>query len=570
LIIVGIIVIGLILLIVFRRRVFSPHVSLVEPAIQIGDPQNAIERRAVIQQALVDGVGYYDEPNVGECMPVNPGQSLCHQPGVRTVVRRCIPNSVTSRGCVTSQGMTYDMKVEEETCVPLCRASIWSSVVSSGCTRPPLPPEGCYTSNTGTLTRSQTCVPNDAFGTNTCTYRRSFNSTEPIPTGCSLDQIGTVVTCSVGTTLITEEQCLADFGDEQNCGVWRVDSTQPCSFSDAPLRSQACQRPGGGLFTDDVDILKPGWVPQGMSCVKASDSTQSTSICPPVPDCVESSQAYSALTAAQTTLQPVVLCGHPPGCIRKCLFYPDVDSTHTGLRSIIGTFQIITLVNEGNVYSLGLNNVPCPSLGGNFIRGASLRNTAPLGDCFGDPLKPLEDTPSLLINMSTIAASPQTHHLSSDCKLGIDQAVVPSKSIVQMSSLYVTFRPTRNIVDPNVLYCNIFAILGQRYLGVLTVNSSNLAWTHSNFDTSSGAEFKVSFLSDNTYSIRLADDTPVTSVTTDKQTLNLDNVQLIMRVTDFNALHEILRDRQTRLNPQSCNAMYSYPPPRTYPRPDVV
>lgn len=551
------------------------------------------------EQALLRGFGYYGDSVDGECVTTTI-PSHCGETGSKTVTRQCIPNPKTGRGCIGPNGkQSFATIVDTQACTIMCRSSIWTNEVKGVCILPPLStlsPGGskiCYPPDTkGEQTITKTCVAHDAVGINSCIYEQppppnsGGGSGTTIPPECTQDPIGSTVTCNIGYTLQTTQPCDVDLGS-QICGEWVLPNGNSCMYSNTQGNFNICRGPTGIPYTNETDLLSAGWADIPMVCLAP---TGVSGICEPIPPvsnketggCVTQSQAFDALSKSQTTSQPVILCGTPPGCVRSCTFTSTssfingvgagVDRWVPELQALIGNAQILAQSVGSDIYGLGLNNVPCPGPEGKFIEGASIRTTVELSDCFGDPLFPLENTPCLWINATSIASRPSTFGISSIC--------TNAEDILRMSSLYITFVPTQlvSVSGPNVLRCNILGVLGKNYTGYLNRFGQNVIWVQTDINTlqeSKASEFIVTLTNEGKLNIRFDDNSNIITPSTGPMSpLTFNSVTPIQRISldasTINSFYIILNQRQTRLNPQSCNIMYSYPPPPSYPRPDIA
>lgn len=538
------------------------------------------------QQALAAGYGYYDEPVSSDCLTMTL-PSRCSDTGIITQVQRCVSNPSTGRGCLDNKGnQTFATIITRKSCLPLCRSSGWVNQVTGQCRIPvEMPRLGrrvkrqrgtplklasnssiepvCYPRDVvGVQTVSKTCAPIDATGPNTCTYEYPYTitpETPPIPPECKLGP-NNQVTCSVGYTYTVEEPCIPNLDEDKVCGVWRLQEGETCTYSGSPIKTNDCRNPKGGKYTSDTDILDVGWTTLPMTCVRDTDYSQPAKACLPITDCVQPNDAFTTLLGAR----PPVICGAQPTCARFCFYLPEdtKNAWNPGIKRLIGTFQQMV---SGD-YGLGLNNVPCPAPDGKYLAPDIIPTTAPLSDCFGDPKWPLETTNCMWFNIN----QPTRYGVPISCTGG---------DVLQYSGLYMTFKPTRPMTSPQVLYCNILVVLGKNYVGWLDKGSSTIVWRQAAleglFTSQLLTEFMVT-LSGDTYTIRFADGTPITvdiaapPSLVNSPALTLENVSFTLPITDINILHVILNRRQTRWDPTSCNIMYSYPPPPGYPSPDVT
>ncbi|CAH6418787.1 Hypothetical protein POVN_LOCUS509 [uncultured virus] len=349
-----------------------------------------------------------------------------------------------------------------------------------------------------------------------------------------------------------------------------------CTYADSIVQSGLCRGPVGVPYVGDTKIFDLGWTGLEMKCVRVDDASQEAKYCAPYAGCVSPGDAYTRLFEGNG--DPVVVCAERPSCARFCAFAPgEVQGAWVpGIKQLIGNFQLMVSPVGDHNFAFGLNNVPCPQPpSGRYIVPDFPRSTAPLSDCLGDPLYPLSDTPALWFDATDIATRPQRYGLPS---LGCSEGAV-----VQMTGLYMTFKPTRPMQTPNVLWCNILVVLGKNYIGWLTRVGGTVTWVQSDLsgtynkvgDVEPTSEFRVELKADNSYNIQFDTGTEIVVPTTeststgDIRSLNLSKVYFTQRVDNFNELHIILNRRQTRWNPQSCNAMYLYPPPTGYPFPDA-
>lgn len=118
--------------------------------------------------------GSYSVPVETPCLTAS---GLCTDEGYKTITVNCIPNPTTGYGCIAEDGsQTFETRVQKIGCQPQCRQFIWKTEPSNAAciVDPPYNDYSLYPclpdGVTGYTTTTQTCLPNDAYGVNSCTY----------------------------------------------------------------------------------------------------------------------------------------------------------------------------------------------------------------------------------------------------------------------------------------------------------------------------------------------------------------------------------------------------------------
>lgn len=173
------------------------------------------------------GYGYYSSASKTSCLNQS---GFCSEPGIVSEISLCIPNSSTKKGCINSSGFqTFNSKISQQDCSTSCRYSIWNQPIISQCLLPSPIDDVCITdSQKGFITLEKTCIQNDAYGMNTCTYDINLNS-EIFP-GCVLSNNGYTVECSVGSVYKEIKECNSPINPSTNlpydiCGSLEVDTS---------------------------------------------------------------------------------------------------------------------------------------------------------------------------------------------------------------------------------------------------------------------------------------------------------------------------------------------------------
>jgi hypothetical protein len=149
--------------------------------------------------------GSYSTPVETPCLT---SSGLCTDDGYKTITQTCVPNPTTGYGCLTADGTeTFATLVQKVGCQPQCRQFIWDDVtpVTQTCTvASPYNNQAIYpclpNGITGNKLRTLTCVPNDGYGINACTYLCGSTPNDDVPTSSSYMPIcqqqgpGTLVT----------------------------------------------------------------------------------------------------------------------------------------------------------------------------------------------------------------------------------------------------------------------------------------------------------------------------------------------------------------------------------------
>ena len=262
-----------------------------------------------------------------------------------------------------------------------------------------------------------------------------------------------------------------------------------------------------------------------------------------------------------------------------CIYINSLSGNwNPNIKKLVNNFSYITqdilLSQKLNTIFLSLNNIPCSF--NNILSKTSIKTITNSGqtrlyDCFGDPSSLLKNTPCVFLNATNIFDNKELYTITNSCNL-ID--------IIKYTGLLVTIKPTRNFTgDSNIIYCNIIAILGKNYRGVLDYILGNLVWSQIDIynlaaNEISITEFMLISNSDGTFNLRTSKG-DIINVPVGNEPSNLigtmDNISFsyndtfiendIFNVDKFNTF---LANRETRLNPKSCNAYYTYPVPNDY------
>jgi hypothetical protein len=299
--------------------------------------------------------GTYTEPIIGTCT----GTNICTDPGTRAVVRNCIPNPNTGRGCIIPSGpnqgeQSYETLLEVQTCQPHCVASKWQRITADEpCIIEDIDINQCVPSGTtGIRRKNYQCVTNDTTGTNQCTAYQ-FETT--LIGDSTADLIQSMIhgtqqqyvlrTYNIGDIVNIDQSC----NDYQNpiCGEWNrvipeppnypIPVTSDVQISPCTLNSQLAPVENCivNANTTITDFLREGYFIEPLSCVYTEDGQE------------------FAITPVDTSLQCPVLS--PPSCIRGQI---------TSNEIIYGTLpedmgQVITTVCAGSDMTPNTNNPTC-------------------------------------------------------------------------------------------------------------------------------------------------------------------------------------------------------------------
>lgn len=198
----GVIVILIIIICVIVYISVKPSVSTIYSSYV---PKSGSSKLA---QSLITPVssvyGSYSAPVETPCLTAS---GLCTDEGYKTITASCIPNPTTGYGCLSEDGsQTFETRVQKIGCQPQCREFIWSPQASaSPCIfDPPYNDRSLYpclpNGVTGSTTTTLTCVPNDAYGVNDCTYLCGSNAGDDNPSSpnyvptCQIKGVGTLIT----------------------------------------------------------------------------------------------------------------------------------------------------------------------------------------------------------------------------------------------------------------------------------------------------------------------------------------------------------------------------------------
>ena len=163
---------------------------------------------AILAQSSITPVssvyGSYAAPVETPCLTAS---GLCTDEGYKTITSSCIPNPTTGYGCLSDDGsQTFETRVQKIGCQPQCREFIWriESSASPCLLDPPYNDYSLYpclpSGITGSTTTTSTCVPNDAYGVNSCTYLCGSTAGDDDPSSpnyipvCQIKGAGTLVT----------------------------------------------------------------------------------------------------------------------------------------------------------------------------------------------------------------------------------------------------------------------------------------------------------------------------------------------------------------------------------------
>lgn len=539
------------------------------------------------------GFGYYEQPVSTSCISKT---NSCLDGGVVYKERICVQNEETRRGCLQGETQTFAPIVVTTPCIPQCRISIWKDNGSTPCSGSfngqPCVAEG----TTGTYRRSLECIPNDPSGVNNCfvVVDPKFNST--LPPGCTLQT--SEVVCSIGSVYTETLNCLPS---QPVCGEYGVNVNgvinQCYSTQSNFLPSSTCLLfPSSIISGQGPQLFTQGYTTEPLVCVeKLGDpySTATNATCLQ-PNCSNNLADLETELVNQQPGDSIYYCPTPtqPECASQCIYYdpgvfPNSLGNFTPWATILkglNTFHLSTSTYGTQTQSdLTINNLPCNSLGNG--------NVTQFGDCYGNPNGTLDFTPMIFAEIQTFLNNQSQNGLPSFCT---------RSDISKISSSLFLIKPLEVVQDPStnetLLRCQLIVMAGGNYIGMLQQdNSYNSNWVQLTEENQSPTNINIYYLgipqlqSDSTYlctfksqqtfsgnvpfninnvSITSIKINPITNFTL----RGLDSTQTVV-VNDPSPssvnFHYYLTYRQTRNNPNTCNAYQTHPQLPNYPIPDI-
>lgn len=221
-----------------------------------------VGRGAVLRTS--NGWGEYQTVRTTRCVNA---LNDCQQPGTSLQIQRCVPNSITGRGCLDDNGnQTFAPKIIETECAIQCQRSYWLEEEPGPCQVPPLCSIGV--SLPGFQVRRRRCVPRAASGVNGCTTVQL----SPNPSGGG-DSVPVTKQYNVGDVLETREICFQIPGE---CGQWVSNTSlafpndpeeEPTTTPTPTLEGHfallpRCQTEGSPMFS----VLEEGFLSLPLSC----------------------------------------------------------------------------------------------------------------------------------------------------------------------------------------------------------------------------------------------------------------------------------------------------------------
>jgi hypothetical protein len=335
--------------------------------------------------------GTYSDPVTGVCT----GTNLCTDPGQQAIVRKCIPNPDSNKGCIIPGGpdegkQSYDSIVEVRECSPQCVISNWQQILPDApCVVKDVPISLCVPSGTrGTRKIEYRCVSNDLTGTNKCTaYEVQV-----------IDGVSSYIlnTYQLGEISSIENPC-SDFANPI-CGDWSVVVPLPPA-QPVPIENQAIGPCALNVqFKTDLDcvinykqvddnpiynFLREGHLVNPLSCVYTEDGDMFANTpvrrslrCPKLesPNCVlpqsiTSDQIIGGdLPVNKSGEVETTLCGtitdRNPSCYQTCRLLGNSDEvtnqfiqvTDSSIGPILDKWLSIRLPGVGY---LSLKHIPC-------------------------------------------------------------------------------------------------------------------------------------------------------------------------------------------------------------------
>ncbi len=289
--------------------------------------------------------GVYSDPIIGTCT----GSNVCTDPGIKTVVRECIPHPTTGRGCLVPDGpnqgkQSYEALVRIESCQPHCVASKWKDIspADEPCLAFDIAEDLCVPANTiGLKNITYQCVANDTEGTNQCTSYELERVSGQVTTGqyvLKTFQIGDIVRLNVSCT---------DF-NRPSCGQWSEIIPAPPAFPPTPIDSSFSVTPctlsetitaeSNCVVTNRDDnqwnLLREGYYIFPLSCFFQVDG--------------DNLAVTPGLLSGQSRLCPVL---ESPACL---------DQAITSAEVINGTLPTVSEITAGVSTSDEVQTTVCP------------------------------------------------------------------------------------------------------------------------------------------------------------------------------------------------------------------
>lgn len=569
------------------------------------------------------GYGYYANPLINTCRSET---GYCTDAGKQDIIQTCIPNATTGRGCLNSKGsQTFRTKISSQVCIPQCRQSIWfvANTTDSGICTPKTGVTGEGASATlidtcidvGTLgfyRRQLECVMHDQVGTNGCIT--------DVPPGyvvsdpkCTLDTSGTVLTCLVGGKTEQIVDCVPDESKFPPCGTFGAadtgaTTTHGCTsgFSFNPEDVCYSLETGGetpALLSGIDKLYNFGYTLETLTCldyIGSSITAPVNSKCKRPTSCKTSIQSGSGSILeefqAVNTSDKIYSCiGTTTSCVKPCMYFNVGEFLLAGsgpFGAWIDILQYPVFIKIDGTYDLSVANVPCPGTNGKYMSSEISTGQVPtdLSDCFGDPAGDLSETGMIYYDPSVLVANASDYGLGSHCT---------ASDVSTTSSTVYFVKPISISGSGTELNCKLIAIHGKTYVGKLVTQMTSaiqvaITWQKL-IDTDlikPTADFTISAPILGKYKIRSLssqqvivngknlDTCTITKVpssvnvygmtsTTSPATLNPVALGGTGKYEAFPNLHTFLSYRQTRQNPNTCNAYYTYPPPSGYPYFDV-
>ena len=262
--------------------------------------------------------GYYDTPIQTECINYS---GICSEKGIISKISYCIPNAITKKGCIGKDGFqTYDTEIEQTSCTTSCRYSIWGEEIITPCYLESDMNDDCIKPNTvkGYKTLTKTCIQNDAYGMNTCSYDININST--IFDGCKLNSNGFTVECNVGSTYKEIQLCRNPINKRTNkeyeiCGNWELNTKSNCgSYVDEQyFETKKCFNFENNKLLNKANMY--GYTKLEYTCDKKNCSKNY--------DCIDENTQEGRNKIYQNSLNKIssVICNNNlyPICVKSCV-----------------------------------------------------------------------------------------------------------------------------------------------------------------------------------------------------------------------------------------------------------
>lgn len=329
-------------------------------------------------------MGAWGPEIIGQCQT---NTNLCSEIGTQTIRQECIPNSQTSRGCLSNDNtQTFSTRIYNQTCRPVCKASVWNTVTAS-CIVPDTLTTSCVPTGTrGNQDIIRTCVQGDNTGNNYCVDTTYVEYTDSKGVTSTIPQ---TVTYAIGQSVTTTNSC-TDFSNPI-CGSWLsgtpiqygykttedFTSLAQCSFTSTLFPLTDCISNNTSVY----NVLQEGFIARPLSCVQntvvytPTNTDPTTNLCPVIPNGGCSDDTITPNMITETDL-PVNFNGttcsntnnsNNPQCISSCRVFPGIANIGGGEMDIILNSLMIIQISVTSPYDSYLGPYQYPSSNSNLV-----------------------------------------------------------------------------------------------------------------------------------------------------------------------------------------------------------